>query len=124
MLKNKEVKQTDFSNSNLNELTKMIDVNSVVGKPVLTYNNATVIPVSKITIAYLGGNGEYGDANFFSKNTHPSASGSGAIVSVNPNGFLYIDNNVCKFVKTDDNAVDMVFDKASEFIQKAINDKN
>ena len=124
MLKNKLRKEKDILNESIGDLSKIIDANSVVGKPILAYNNATIIPVSKITIAYLGGNGEYGDANFFSKNTHPSASGSGAIVNVNPNGFLYIDNTICKFVKTDDNAVDMVFDRATEFLQKAINDKN
>ncbi len=124
MLKNKQKKDSQVLNSDLNELSKIIDANTVVGKPILASNKATIIPVSKVTIAYLGGNGEYGDANFFSKNVHPSASGSGAVVHVNPNGFLYIDNTICKFVKTDDNAVDMVFDRASEFIQKAINNEN
>ena len=122
MLKNKENKQNEILSVSINEISKMIDANTVVGKPILACNNATVIPISKITIAYLGGNGEYGDVNFFSKT--PSASGSGAIVSVNPNGFLYVDNKVCKFIKIDDNAVDTVFEKASEFIKKAINDKN
>ena len=123
MLKEKKRKQNEIINDSVGELSKIFDANTVVGKPILAYNNATIIPVSKITIAYLGANGEYGDVNFFNK-IHPSASGSGAIVNVNPNGFLYIDNNVCKFIKTDDNAVDVVFDRATEFLQKAINDKN
>ena len=122
MLKNKVNKQNEILNANINEISKIIDANTAIGKPILACNNATVIPISKITIAYLGGNGEYGDVNFFNKT--PSASGSGAIVSVNPNGFLHVDNNVCRFIKTDDNAVDTVFDKASEFIKKAINVKN
>ncbi len=122
MLKNKERKHNEILNYNINELSKIIDANTVIGKPIITTNNATVIPVSKITIAYLGGNGEYGDVNLFNKT--PSASGTGAIVNVHPSGFLYIDNTICKFVKTDDNAVDMVFDKASEFIQKTIYEKN
>ena len=110
-------------NIKINELNNLIDANTIIGKPIIT-NNKTLIPVSKMTIAYLGGNGEYGDVNIFTKNSKPSASGSGAIANVNPSGFLFVDENVVKFIKINDDAIDVVFNKTTEFIQKALNDKN
>ena len=124
MFKNNNRKNSEVVNSNINELSKIIDVNSVIGKPIITQSNATVIPVSKLTVAYLGGNGEYGSVNIFASNTHPSASGNGGIVNVNPIGFLYIDGSTCKYVKTNDDTVDLVFDKATDFLKKAIDEKN
>ena len=122
MQKEKERKNNNLTAVNIEELSKFIDGNTVVGKPITTVNNVTLIPVSKVLIAYLSGNGEYGKVNILSNKSHPSASGGGAIVNVNPSGFLCVDDAGCRFVKTNDDLVDVAFDKATQFIQKAIND--
>ncbi len=123
MQKNHNNKTTEILNTNINELSKIIDADIVIGKAIKTQNGALVIPISKITLGYLGGNGEYGEVKLFSKsNSKPSASGGGAIVNINPTGFLFVDNNECKFIKASEDTIDKVFDKTTEFISKALNE--
>lgn len=123
MQKNHNNKTTEIINTNINELSKIIDADIVIGKAIKTQNGALVIPISKITLGYLGGNGEYGEVKLFSKsNSKPSASGGGAIVNINPTGFLFVDNNECKFIKASEDTIDKVFDKTTEFISKALNE--
>lgn len=75
----------------IKNLSGMVDVNTVVGKPLVT-EAGTVIPVSKVSVGYLTGGGEYGEVKYFKKDeNYPFSGGSGAVVSMNPIGFL-IDN--------------------------------
>ena len=112
MQKNYQNKTTDILNTNINELTKIVDADVVIGKSIKTQSGGMIIPISKITLGYLGGNGEYGEVKLFSKsNSKPSASGGGAIVSINPTGFLFVDEKDCKFIKASEDTIDKVFDK-------------
>ena len=72
----------------LENIKDMIDVNTVVGEPMVTGSGSTVIPVSKVSFGFVAGGGEYNlpqpDA------TRPFAGGSGAGVSMQPVGFLVL----------------------------------
>lgn len=123
MQKNYQNKTNDVLSTNINELSKIIDADIVIGKQIKTKSGCLVIPISKITLGYIGGNGEYGEVKLFSKsNSKPSASGGGAIVNINPTGFLFVDDNDCKFIKASEDTIDKVFDKTAEFISKALNE--
>ena len=72
----------------LENIKDMIDVNTVIGEPVVTGSGSTVIPVSKVSFGFVAGGGEY------TQNTDPSrpfAGGSGAGVSLQPVGFLSLN---------------------------------
>ena len=45
------------------ELKKLVDVNTVVGEPVRLSEDALVIPVSRVTLGFVSGGGEYGTKN-------------------------------------------------------------
>lgn len=70
----------------LENIKDMIDVNTVVGDPVITGSGGTVIPVSKVSFGFVAGGGEY-DKDSAEK---PFAGGSGAGVSLQPVGFLVL----------------------------------
>ncbi len=75
----------------------MVDVNTVVGEPVVATTGATVIPISRVSFGYVTAGGDLPqqdkrhpqptDADF------PFAGGSGAGVSVQPVGFLVISGD-------------------------------
>lgn len=71
----------------LENIKDMIDVNTVVGEPVITGSGGTVIPVSRVSFGFVAGGGEYAQNAEMRK---PFAGGSGAGVSLQPVGFLVL----------------------------------
>lgn len=99
----------------MNSLNNLIDVNTVVGKPIHT-DSGTVFPISKVTMGFMTGGGEYGEVKIFQKdNSLPFAGGSGAIVSLKPAGFLVQENGKFKIVSVGD--MGKLMDTASDIIE-------
>lgn len=75
----------------------MVDVNTVVGEPVVASTGATVIPISRVSFGYVTGGSDIPGQD----KRHPQpvpgdfpfAGGSGAGVSVQPVGFLVISGD-------------------------------
>ena len=74
----------------------MVDVNTVIGDPVQASGGATIIPISKVSFGYVTAGG---DLTTQEKAKHalepvdfPFAGGSGAGVSVQPVGFLVVQD--------------------------------
>ena len=79
----------------LENIKEMVDVNTVIGEPIPTGAGATIIPVSKVTFGFVAGGGEY-DKNQLPEEEKPFAGGSGAGVSVQPVGFLVVQQDSVK----------------------------
>jgi len=86
----------------LENLKRMIDVNTVVGTPVMMGDGTTIIPVSKVSLGFLSGGGDFAPG-CTGKNDRrgepapqlpelPFAGGAGAGVSVAPIAFLVAGN--------------------------------
>jgi len=73
----------------LENIKDMIDVNTVVGDPVVTGSGGTVIPVSKVSFGFVAGGGDYSQQAA----EKPFAGGSGAGGSLQPVGFLVLQEN-------------------------------
>ena len=76
----------------MENIRDMVDVNTVIGDPVNTPDGSTVIPISRVSFGFVAGGGEYaaGDMPVQSGNALPFAGGTGAGVTVQPMGFLFI----------------------------------
>ena len=85
----------DLMQTTLENIKDMVDVNTVIGEPVPTGTGATIIPVSKVTFGFVAGGGEY-DQNQLPEEEKPFAGGSGAGVSVQPVGFLVVQQDCVK----------------------------
>lgn len=69
----------------------MVDVNTVIGEPVLASSGATIIPISKVSFGYVTAGGDLTTQDKRNElPAFPFAGGSGAGVSVQPVGFLVI----------------------------------
>ena len=76
----------------MSEIKEMVDVNTVIGDPVISTNGSTIIPVSRVCFGFVSGGGEYGDmAGEGQDAKHPFSGGAGSGVSINPIGFLVVD---------------------------------
>ena len=103
----------------LKNLNGLIDVNTVVGKPLKTDDGKYVVPISKVTVGILMGGGEYGKVSIFKKESDlPYSAGNGAIISVKPCGFLIKDDSKYKIVSVSDNPYEKLIEKATNFMSE------
>ena len=80
----------------------MVDVNTVVGAPVMDQKGTTIIPISKVSFGFVAGGGEYAIEDNEQKpvptDIFPFAGGTGAGVSVQPVGFLVVTDKQVKML--------------------------
>lgn len=108
----------------MKSLNGLIDVNTVIGKPIKTDDGTTIIPVSKVTMGFVTGGGEYGDIKILKKDkTYPFGGGSGAVLSLKPYGFLIDCGGGYKLVRASGEPLDKLIDTASDFLQRINNEQ-
>ena len=87
----------------ITKIRDIVDTNTVIGKPINCLDGTIIIPITKVTIGFVAGGGEYSQ-NIPPKNAkkdYPFAGGSTAGVSVNPIGFLIGNSDKLKFVSVE-----------------------
>lgn len=103
-------------------LTGLVDVNTVIGKPIVSASGAQIIPFTKVTMGYLSGGGEYGEVKAIKEDEcFPFAGGAGTVINLKPAGFLIDDGVECRIVKITEDPLDGVIEKASELFGKLVN---
>lgn len=106
------------SNTNLNCLA---DVDTVIGKPIVTASGFQVIPFSKVTMGNLSGGGEYGDVKIVKElDSMPFAGGSGSVISMKPMGFIVDDGTTCRLMRITDEPIDNLIERASEIMRSVM----
>ena len=118
----------DLMETTMQKIREMIDVNTIVGEPIVTADGVTLIPVSKVSFGFGGGGGDFPAKNRQPNETNPFGGGSGAGVSIVPVAFLIVTGENVRIINigppattTVDRVVDMVpevMDKVSKLISK------
>ena len=103
----------------LDKLDSLMDVNTVIGQPIITASGCQVIPFSKVTMGNVSGGGEYG--NVKTVDGFPFAGGSGAVVSMKPMGFLIDDGKSCRILRIAEEPLDNIIERAGEIMRDIIN---
>lgn len=102
----------------VSNLSKVAEVNTIVGKPLITLDGTTVVPISQINFAFMAGGGEYGNKSARRKNSIDDANfagGSGGGASLTPVCFLVISKDGVKVLDTDKSStVEKIFDVAKD----------
>ena len=113
----------EVMNSAMNNLKSLVDIDVVVGKPIVSNDMMTIIPLTKVTMGFVSGGGEY-NADLKDKRDaeYPFSGGSGGGMSIKPIGFLIIKNAEIELVKIDaKSALDKLIETVPEvarFISK------
>ena len=79
---------SEIIKTTLEGIDSFTDVNSVVGSVIKTPDGMTVIPISKITVGFLGGGADYGQKKL--SQSQSFGGGSGAGISISPVAFLTV----------------------------------
>ncbi len=107
----------------LEKIKSMVDVNTVIGDPIVTPDGTTIIPVSKIVYGFASGGSEF--ASKHQTNSNLFGGGGGAGVTINPVAFIAISHGDVKLLNiatdTNEKAIALVpelFDKIVSLIKK------
>lgn len=105
----------------LTKIKSLSDSNTIIGDPITSPSGTIIIPVSKVSVGFVVGGGEYSAIN--KKLPFPVAGGSGGGVSVSPLGFIVETNGEIKFVDIENkNAYQTIINFANTLLNKL--DKN
>ena len=113
----------DLMRSAMEKVREMADTNAIVGQHITTPDGVTLIPISRVSLGFGCGGGDYGK-------TQPKGfgGGSGAGVNIAPVAFLVIKDGVTRVlpvavppVSTVDRVVEMVpdvLDRVEKFFDR------
>ncbi len=116
----------EVMNSAMENLRPLIDVDIVIGKAI-EEEELKVIPLSKVTMGFVSGGGEYySELKEMRRETeYPFSGGSGGGVSLQPIGFLVIKNGEVEVIKIDSkSAIEKLIDtipEVAKFVSNALN---
>lgn len=116
-------------NSAMNSIKEMIDVDTIIGEPIETSNNAVIIPVSKVNFGFAAGGSEFKvklsdkkkeeSEESEDKKRLPFGGGSGAGVSISPIAFIVVQESGVKLLPVEHtSAVDKLLDLVPDLIDK------
>ena len=120
-MSDRNYKINNLIHSSLEKLDSLADVNTIIGKPIITASGFQLIPFSKVTLGNVSGGGEYGDVKVVKETDEfPFAGGSGAVVSMKPLGFIVDDGKTCRILKVTDEAIDNLIERVGEIVHEVI----
>ncbi len=104
----------------LDKVRSLIDVNCVVGNAITMPDNSTIIPISKVSVGFVAGGGEYNDLNAKRNSADfPMAGGTGGGFTVSPIGFFVVKDNKFKIIHADKSTAFMgLIKNATEVLKK------
>ena len=107
----------ELINSSIEKIRNLAEANTIIGDPIVSPTGKIIIPVSKVSVGFVVGGGQYNSIN--KKAPYPLAGGSGGGLSVTPIGFIVEDGEEVKFVDVEDkSAYQTVLNLANVLIDK------
>lgn len=112
---------SDLMTETMSKIKEMVDVNTIIGNPIVAADGTTVIPVSKVSFGFGAGGSEFASKQAASGSPLAFGGGSGAGVTVSPVCFLVIGRDgSANILGINAQASDTV-DRLVEMIPGAIN---
>ena len=119
----------------LSKIREVVDVNTVIGEPIILPGDISVIPFSKVSVGFASGGTEFTGKNPRADGRANFAGGNGAGVSMTPLGFIVAEKGVVRVIELGNPAtysapqdpvnraidgINGVIDKAPDLISKVM----
>jgi len=118
----------DLMETTMQKIREMVDVNTIVGSPIVTADGITLIPVSKVSFGFASGGSDFQTKHQQPSQNNAFGGGSGAGVTIVPVAFLVVKDGSIKLLNiappastTVDRIIELVpeiIDKVSELMNK------
>lgn len=107
----------NMMNTTMENIRQMVDVNTIIGEPVICPDSTVIIPVSKVSYGFASGGSDLPSKANPQKEYF--GGGSGAGVSIQPVAFLVVNNGQVKMLNMEfDGAVDRVISMVPDIADK------
>ena len=104
-------------NTTMDNIRQMVDVNTIIGEPVICPDGTVIIPVSRVSYGFASGGSDLPPKTNTQKEFF--GGGSGAGVSIQPVAFLVVNNGNVKMLNMEfDGAVDRVISMVPDIADK------
>lgn len=112
-----------MAESILENINQMVDVNTIVGEPIITPSGVTIIPISKVSVGFGLGGGDFKPSTPEERKCIPFAGGGGGALTITPIAFLTVSGENVKLITIDRNetTVDKALAMAPEMVDKVAN---
>ena len=115
----------ELVNSSIQNIKDLAKTNTIIGEPILSPSGSVIIPISKVSVGFVVGGGQYNSIS--KKQPYPMAGGSGGGITLAPIGFIVESKDGVKFVDTENKnayqtAINLVNTLINKFGEK--NEKN
>ena len=112
-----------MAESILENINQMVDVNTIVGEPIITPSGVTIIPISKVSVGFGLGGGDFKPSTPEERKCIPFGGGGGGALTLTPIAFLTVSGENVKLITIDRNetTVDKALAMAPEMVDKVAN---
>ena len=112
----KEKSANGILSTTIEKVRDLVNVDTIIGEPIVLPDGLTIIPVSKVTYGFASGGSDFPSKN----NVELFGGAGGAGITINPVAFLVIkDGDVTiKHIVSDDNAVERAVSLVPEMFDK------
>ena len=117
---------SELMQTTMDNVKKVLKVDTVVGDPIITPDGITLVPISKISLGFGGGGVEFNSKK--AGEARPYGGGNATGVKIEPIGFLVIKEGTVRMINvtppasnTVDRIIDLVpqvMDRVDNFIEK------
>lgn len=120
----KENKVKELIDVSLERIRSMVDVNCVIGDSLTLPDGNVILPITKVSVGFVAGGGEYSDLNQ-KKNDgdFPMSGGTGGGYTVTPIGFFVVKDNNFKLIHADKSSAYLTLLKSATDILKGMKGK-
>ena len=111
-----ENKFSDMMQTAMNGIKRLVEVNNVIGEPIIASDGLLLVPVSKVSFAFGGAGGE-GQKN----KDDGFGGGSAAGVKIEPLGFVAVKDGMVRMISTESqsqSSVNKLLDIVPQVIEK------
>ena len=112
-----------MAESILENINQMVDVNTIVGEPIITPSGVTIIPISKVSVGFGLGGGDFKPSTPEERKCIPFGGGGGGALTISPIPYLTVSGENVKLITIDRNetTVDKALAMAPEMVDKVAN---
>ncbi len=110
----------ELLSSTMENLRDMVDVNTIIGEPIVTQDGTTLIPISKVSVGFASGDTDFQKRDAKPDTPNAFGGGGGAGVTVSPVAFVVVSDGMTRILPVNEPA-DTSLDRILEMVPDVVN---
>lgn len=110
----------ELLSSTMENLRDMVDVNTIIGEPIVTQDGTTLIPISKVSVGFASGGTDFQKRDAKPDAPNAFGGGGGAGVTVSPVAFVVVSDGMTRILPVNEPA-DTSLDRILEMVPDVVN---